>query len=123
MDKYFEEAFREAREALDALEVPIGCCIVDKTTRSIISTGRNRTNELADATRHAEMEAIPKALSLVADLRHCALYVTIEPCLMCIAACRQVGLTDIWMAARNERFGGCGSVANAHTGSSMPLRA
>ena len=111
-----EEAFRLAKEALDAHEVPIGCVIVDLQSGTILASGRNRTNEGRDATRHAELEALsalkPEERPLLA---HSALLVTVEPCIMCIAALRQAGLCRIWTAAMNDKFGGCGSVADAHT--------
>lgn len=113
MDELWQEAFAQAQEALENTEVPIGCIIYDPTQQTIISIGRNYTNELRNATTHAEMQALKKVTDM-AMLSRCSLVVTIEPCIMCIAALRKVGLTKIWAAARNERFGGCGSVASAH---------
>lgn len=122
----------QAREALDAGEVPIGCVIVDRRTGKIVASGRNRTNETRDATRHAEFEALAPLMAAAAssgrqgdrgasddgqcaDLSHCTLYVTVEPCIMCAAALRRLSLTRVHFACYNDRFGGCGSVFDGHT--------
>ena len=47
------------------------------------------------------------------------LYVTIEPCVMCAAALREIGLTRIKYGSRNDRFGGCGSVLSVHDAPSL----
>lgn len=127
LDSFMQEAFVQAEEAYESLEVPIGCVIVHAPTRRIVARGRNRTNEGRDATRHAEMEAFSALMPLLGSsaagsggsdedclLTQYVLFVTVEPCIMCAAACRLLGLTRIWAAAMNERFGGCGSIANAH---------
>lgn len=105
-----------AEEALAAGEVPVGCVFV--RDGSIIAKARNRTNELRNATRHAELEAIdavfanriltPKMTSY--PLSTTTLYVTVEPCIMCAAALRQLGIQEVFYGCANDRFGGCGSV-------------
>jgi tRNA-specific adenosine deaminase 2 len=74
------------------------------------------------ATRHAELEAIDAILadpaltppSLLASgaypLTDTTLYVTVEPCIMCASALRQMGIKRVFYGCANERFGGCGSV-------------
>jgi tRNA-specific adenosine deaminase 2 len=74
------------------------------------------------ATRHAELEAIDAILadpsltppSLLATgtypLTDTTLYVTVEPCIMCASALRQMGIKRVFYGCANERFGGCGSV-------------
>jgi len=74
------------------------------------------------ATRQAELEAIDAILadpaltppSLLASgaypLADTTLYVTVEPCIMCAAALRQMGIKRVFYGCANERFGGCGSV-------------
>lgn len=135
------ELIQQAHEAFEASEIPVGCVLV--RDGQIISTGRNRTNELRNvrqddctcsrtqATLHAEFEALsallppPSAPSRTADdplpehsalpsFRDVALYVTVEPCLMCAAALRQVGIGKIVYGCGNERFGGCGGVRSVH---------
>jgi tRNA-specific adenosine deaminase 2 len=74
------------------------------------------------ATRHAELEAIDAILadpfltppSLLASgaypLTDTTLYVTVEPCIMCASALRQMEIKHVFYGCVNERFGGCGSV-------------
>ena len=77
---------------------------------------------ITQATRHAELEAIDAILadpaltppSLLASgaypLADTTLYVTVEPCIMCASALRQMGIKRVFYGCANERFGGCGSV-------------
>jgi tRNA-specific adenosine deaminase 2 len=110
-----DSAFRLALEALDVGEVPIGCAIVDPDTDTVLATGRNRTNELGDATRHAEMEALDTLFGQkLSEIGRLVLYVTVEPCIMCAAALRIAGIRRVIYGCKNERFGGCGSIMGAH---------
>ena len=43
-------------------------------------------------------------------LRETTLYVTVEPCIMCASALRQMGIKEVYFGCENDRFGGCGSV-------------
>lgn len=110
-----EEAFKMATEAYEVGEVPIGCVIsrLDEP-RNILATGRNMTNEKRNGTRHAELEALDK-LSDVSACPQLLLAVTIEPCIMCAALLRSLGIGRVFYGASNERFGGCGSIFCAHT--------
>ena len=118
--KWMSEALHYALNALGAGEVPVGCVVV--ANDQLVASGRNRVNETRNATRHAEMEAIDLLLQLaekgdidIADLsRGYTLYVTVEPCIMCSFALRQIGLVNVVYGCRNERFGGCGSVLKVH---------
>lgn len=116
LNEAMKEAFRLANEALEAAEVPIGCVVIDKNDGTVHAAGRNRTNEGRDATRHAEMEALQelRLKGLLNKTNDMILLVTVEPCIMCISALRQAGITTVYTAAMNEKFGGCGSVASAH---------
>ncbi|KAA1465944.1 cytidine deaminase-like protein [Dentipellis sp. KUC8613] len=114
--KWMEKALDQAEEALQAGEVPVGCVFV--RDGRIIAGARNRTNELRNATRHAELEAIdailadPDLTPTITDypLSTTTLYVTVEPCIMCASALRQMGIKEVFYGCGNERFGGCGSV-------------
>uniref|UniRef100_A0A8C0JHK2 tRNA-specific adenosine deaminase 2 n=1 Tax=Canis lupus dingo TaxID=286419 RepID=A0A8C0JHK2_CANLU len=102
-EKWMEEAMQMAKEALENIEVPVGCLMV--YNNEVVGKGRNEVNQTKNATRHAEMVAIDQALDWCHQngkspsevFEHTVLYVTVEPCIMCAA---------------NERFGGCGSVLN-----------
>ncbi|KAF8509414.1 cytidine deaminase-like protein [Hysterangium stoloniferum] len=111
-------AIEMAEEALHAQEVPVGCVFV--RDGAVVAKGRNRTNELKNATRHAELEAIdvilgnaslthsdPRGATLLSET---TLYVTVEPCIMCASALRQVCIKEVFFGCGNDRFGGCGSV-------------
>lgn len=77
-----------------------------------------RQNTMKQATRHAELEAIDAILADNAltptttayPLSMTTLYVTVEPCIMCAAALRQLGIKEVFYGCANDRFGGCGSV-------------
>ncbi|PAV20499.1 cytidine deaminase [Pyrrhoderma noxium] len=116
-ERWMAEAQDMAEEAMAAGEVPVGCVFV--RDGRIIARARNRTNELRNATRHAELEAIDGILadsvltpepSLGYALNTTTLYVTVEPCIMCASALRQMGIKEVYYGCENERFGGCGSV-------------
>ncbi|XP_062030367.1 tRNA-specific adenosine deaminase TAD2-like isoform X1 [Rosa rugosa] len=107
--KFMELAIEQAKLALDSLEVPVGCVIVEDG--KVIACGRNQTNETRNATRHAEMEAIDTLLkqwrekrlstSEVAEIfSKCNLYVTCEPCIMCAAALSIVGNFPLGQVSR-----------------------
>ena len=82
-EKYMRMAIAEAERALAKREVPIGAVVV--AGDRIIGRGHNLVETLADATAHAEMQAITAAMSTLGGkyLAECSLYVTIEPCVMC----------------------------------------
>jgi len=100
----------------------------------VIAQARNRTNELRNATRHAELEAIDYILSdptlTPSDearqsypLRETTLYVTVEPCIMCASALRQLGIKEVYYGCGNDRFGGCGSVLGVNEAVPHPQHA
>ena len=86
-DEYFmREALKKAALALDEGEVPVGAVIVAE--EKILARTRNQTELLHDSTAHAEMLAITAAAHQLGSkyLKDCTLYVTLEPCVMCIGA-------------------------------------
>ncbi len=105
------EALALAREAAEAGEVPVGCVIVGPDGR-IIGRGRNRREENADATAHAEIEAIREACRALGDwrLEGCTIYVTLEPCPMCAGAIINARVPVLLFGAREAQSGACGSV-------------
>ena len=100
-----------AREAFAAGEVPVGCVVTDAAGR-IIGRGRNRRQELGDATAHAEIEAIREACAALGDwrLEGCTLTVTLEPCPMCAGAVINARIPTLVYGAREPVSGSCGSV-------------
>ncbi len=103
-------ALEQAEAAGGRGEVPVGAVIA--RTGKVLARAGNRRVELADPTAHAEILVLRAAGRLLGDwrLEDSTLYVTLEPCPMCAAACRQarVGLV-VWGAA-DPRAGACGSV-------------
>ena len=110
-DDYMRAALALAREAAEAGEVPVGCVITDRDGK-IVGRGRNRREELGDATSHAEVEAIREACRVLGDwrLEGCTLYVTLEPCPMCAGAILNARIPRVVFGARDPSMGCCGSV-------------
>ena len=103
-ERFMREALREAHEAFDDGEVPIGAVIVCRGR--IIARGHNMTERLHDPTAHAEMIALTAATEALGGkyLKDCTLYVTIEPCPMCAAALNWAQITRIvWGADEPKR--------------------
>ncbi|CAG8467051.1 9748_t:CDS:2 [Ambispora leptoticha] len=121
--QYMRRALELAQEAYESQEVPVGCVFVHNN--EIIGFGRNKTNEALNGTRHAEFEAIDVILSsgkYTSDVfKECSLYVTVEPCVMCAYALRQLGIKQVYYGCANERFGGTGSVFNIHEDTNLSL--
>ncbi len=86
-DLNMELAIIQARNAAERDEVPVGAIIQD-ASGNIIAKESNKTIELCDPTAHAEINAIRKACKERKDLylNDCTMYVTLEPCSMCLAA-------------------------------------
>ncbi|KAL5182919.1 tRNA-specific adenosine deaminase TAD2 [Glycine soja] len=127
---FMELAIQQAKLALDVLEVPVGCVIVEDG--KVIASGRNRTTQTRNATRHAEMEAVDVLLgqwqkhglsmSEVAEkFSNCSLYVTCEPCIMCASALSILGIKEVFYGCSNDKFGGCGSILSLHLSNTTPL--
>ncbi|NLP01535.1 MAG: nucleoside deaminase [Fibrobacter sp.] len=83
---FMNRAYQEAMRAFDEGEVPVGAVI--EKDGNIIGRGYNRVESLSDATAHAEIIAISAASSKLSTWRlsDCTIYVTAEPCLMCLGA-------------------------------------
>jgi tRNA(adenine34) deaminase len=86
-ERYMGYALRLAHKAYQQQEVPIGCVVVD-ATGAIIGRGYNRTEHYKSQQQHAELRALAQATRKIGDWRlyHCTIYVTLEPCLMCLYA-------------------------------------
>jgi tRNA(adenine34) deaminase len=105
-DEYFmQQALKEARIAYDEDEIPIGAVVVLKD--HIIARGHNQTERLNDSTAHAEMIALTSAFNQLGSkyLPGAALYVTIEPCLMCAGALYWSKIGRVVFGAADEKNG------------------
>ena len=110
MERFMDEALALAREAAGDGETPVGCVVV-KDGR-VIGRGRNRREARRDVTAHAELEAIRDAERTLGDWRlsGCTLYVTLEPCPMCMGGILQSRVSRVVFGAFDPAAGCCGSV-------------
>lgn len=104
-ERYMQEALREARQAGDEGEVPIGGVVV--CGGRIIARAHNLTERLTDVTAHAEMQLIGMAADFLGGkyLNDCTLYVTVEPCPMCAAALAWAQLGRLVYGAADPKRG------------------
>jgi len=102
---YMELAIKEAQKAFDAGEVPVGAIVVCQN--QIIGKGHNLTERLNDVTAHAEMQAITAASNHIGAkyLIDCAIYVTLEPCVMCGGALFWSQISKVVYGANDEKRG------------------
>ncbi len=105
-----KEALKQARNALKRGEVPVGAVIAHKGT--VISRGYNRKEADKDPSAHAEMTAIRRAAKRLKSWRlsDTVLYVTLEPCAMCMGVILQARIPRLVFAAFDPKAGACGSV-------------
>lgn len=104
-----------AREAAEAGEVPIGAVVT--LNGRIVAEGQNRNRRDNDPTAHAEIVAIRAAAALAGDFRltgH-ALWVTLEPCVMCAGAISHARLEALYYGASDPKSGGVEHGARAFT--------
>ena len=78
---------------------PVGACLVRNGV--VVSRGQNSVVASLDITAHAEMVVIREACRdlQVLSLADCQLYVTLEPCAMCMAACAYAGIAQVYFGA------------------------
>jgi len=109
---YMRISLDEARSAGAAGEVPIGAVIV--VDRAIVSRGRNQREQWQDPTAHAEMIALRAAAAQLQSWRvlDSTMYVTMEPCVMCIGAAILARVKRLVFAVRDPKGGACGSMFN-----------
>jgi len=105
-DEYFMKmALQEAEAAFEKDEVPVGCIIV--CSNRVIARSHNLTETLNDVTAHAEMQAITSAANFLGGkyLQNCAMYITLEPCVMCAGALNWSQISKVVIGARDEQRG------------------
>ncbi len=98
-----KEAIKCAKAALKDDEVPIGAVVV--LDGKVISRGRNRRAKKQIATAHAEVEAIEKACKKLGSWRlpECEIYVTLEPCPMCLGAMLNARIKKVYFGAYESK--------------------
>lgn len=110
-EKYMAMALEEANKAKELGEVPVGAIIV-ASDGTIVSRGCNRTIVDHDATAHAEIVALRRAGVAMGNYRlnDLTMYVTLEPCCMCVMACIHARIKAIVYGAEDPKTGACNSV-------------
>lgn len=103
--RYMKMALAEAERAYAEGEVPVGAVVVCKGR--VIARAHNLTEMLTDVTAHAEMQAVTSAANFLGGkyLNDCALYVTVEPCVMCAGALGWAQLGRLVYGAADEKRG------------------
>jgi tRNA(adenine34) deaminase len=111
--EWMREALKEAEKAFEAGEVPVGAVVVDQGR--VIGRGHNRIEGLKDATAHAEIIAIGAASEARGDWRldGATLYVTVEPCMMCLGALFLSRVSKLVFGISDRRAGSCGGASGA----------
>lgn len=110
---FMQQAIKEAHKALDAGEIPIGAVVVIQD--KIIARGHNQVEMLRDSTAHAEIIALTSAFNYLGAkyLPEAALYVTIEPCMMCCGAMYWSKISKLVYGSPDPKHGGLSLLPDA----------
>jgi tRNA(adenine34) deaminase len=106
-------ALSEAGKALKKGEVPIGAVLL-ADNKKILAAEHNRTITLNDPTAHAEIQALRSAAAQIGNYRllNTTLYVTVEPCPMCMGAIIHARVAQVIFGTRDPKWGAAGSLYN-----------
>lgn len=99
---YMEKALLKAKKAFFSDEIPVGCVIVLKN--KIIACGYNKKECKKNCLLHAEIVAIEKACRKLKTWRldDCEMYVTLEPCMMCMGAIIESRIKKVYYGAKSN---------------------
>lgn len=102
---YMLEAIKEAKKSFKTQDVPVGAVIVKDG--EIIAKAYNTREKKQETIAHAEILAITKANKKVGNFRldGCEIFVTKEPCLMCMGAILSSRIKKVYYGAKDKRFG------------------
>ena len=102
---FMKEALLLAEQAAQEEEVPVGAIVVYQG--QVIGRGYNRREQNHDPTGHAEIQALQEASQFLKSWRvlDATLYVTLEPCPMCLAACQQARVARVVYGATDPKGG------------------
>jgi len=107
---FMQVALEQAADSAKAGEIPVGAVVV--VSGEIVATGQNRSIRDSDPSAHAEVVALRAAGSTLSNYRltDATLYVTLEPCAMCIGAIVQARVARVVFGAYDAKAGAVGSV-------------
>ena len=110
--KFMQLALNLAKKAELEDEVPVGAVIVKNG--EVIGQGMNTSISDHDPTSHAEINAIREAAKKIKNyrLKDCSIYVTLEPCAMCVGAIQHARIEKVIYGASDPKTGACGGVIN-----------
>ena len=108
--EFIDRALALAQRAVEEGEVPVGALVVQNGV--IVGEGWNRPIASCDPTAHAEIVAMRAAGARTGNYRltRATLYVTLEPCAMCLGAALNARITRVVFGAWDQKAGACGSV-------------
>jgi tRNA(adenine34) deaminase len=111
--KFMELALQEAEKAEHTGEVPVGAILVSENGE-ILSAAHNQIIKLVDPTAHAEILALREAAFVINNYRllNTTLYVTVEPCIMCMGAIVHARISRVVFGASDLKWGAAGSLYN-----------
>ena len=109
---FMSEALKQAKLSFKADEVPIGAVLVYQN--KIIASGHNLSIANHDPSAHAEILTIRDAGQYLKNYRllNCSLYVTLEPCVMCLGAIFHARISNLIFGAYDPKTGACESAVN-----------
>lgn len=110
--EFMKIAYNEAKKSATLNEVPVGAVVIKNNI--VVSTAHNLRETKNNALAHAELIAIDLACKAIASWRllNCSIYVTMEPCLMCMGAILNARLSRLIFGCFDTKNGCCGSVLN-----------
>ena len=106
-ENFMRQALKQAELSAAEDEVPIGAVVVKDGV--VLAYAHNTRNKSRNAVEHAELVAIQRACSVLNDwrLKGCDLYVTLEPCVMCLGACYNARISNVYFGAFDLSGNGC----------------
>ena len=111
--QFMKLAIDEAKKAGQIGEVPVGAVLVAQSGE-VLATAYNQTIRLSDPTAHAEILVLRKGALRIGNYRllNTTLYVTVEPCVMCMGAIVHARVSRIVLGAPDPKWGAIGSLYN-----------
>ncbi len=106
-EKFMEIAIKEAKIAYEENEIPVGAVLIDNFSHEVIAKAHNNKEKKNDITGHAEINVIKKAEKKLKNwrLENTTLYVTLEPCPMCMSAILQARISRVVYMLNDKELG------------------